>query len=98
MTNIVRYEEKINDVNESLNRLKQNDDFKKFFDFYTIENRNYIASMISSHSVGQSGFNNLILELQSISDFEIYVNNFEQLLKNIKDKNAETYDPNAGVL
>lgn len=86
---MTKFEEKVIEVNDSLNRLKQNDDFKKFFDFYTTENRNYVASMISTHTVDSGGMNKLILELQSISDFEIYVNSFQQIVDNINNKDKE---------
>ena len=93
---MTKFEEKVIEVNDSLNRLKQNDDFKKFFDFYTTENRNYVASMISTHTVDSGGMNKLILELQSISDFEIYVNSFQQIVDNInnKDKGEEKQSSN----
>lgn len=86
---MTKFEEKVIEVNDSLNRLKQNDDFKKFFDFYTTENRNYVASMISTHTVDSGGMNKLILELQSISDFEIYVNSFQQIVDQINNKDKE---------
>lgn len=86
---MTKFEEKVIEVNDSLNRLKQNDDFKKFFDFYTTENRNYVASMISTHTVDSGAMNKLILELQSISDFEIYVNSFQQIVDNINNKDKE---------
>ena len=86
---MTKFEEKVIEVNDSLNRLKQNDDFKKFFDFYTTENRNYVASMISTHTVDSGGMNNLMLEIQSISDFEIYVNSFQQIVDNINNKDKE---------
>ena len=86
---MTKFEEKVIEVNDSLNRLKQNDDFKKFFDFYTTENRNYVASIISTHRVDSCGMNKLILELQSISDFEIYVNSFQQIVDNINNKDKE---------
>lgn len=98
MTNIKQYEEKIIDVNDSLNRLKQNDDFKKFLDFYTNENRNYIASMLSTHSIDSVDFNKIVSELKGISDFEIYINNFHQVVDNIKNKdNKEEVKPSNGV-
>ena len=86
---MTKFEEKVIEVNDSLNRLKQNDDFKKFFDFYTTENRNYVASMLSTHTVDSGGMNKLILELQSISDFEIYVNSFQQIVDQINNKDKE---------
>ncbi len=86
---MTKFEEKVIEVNDSLNRLKQNDDFKKFFDFYTTENRNYIASMISTHTVDSANMNKLVLELKSISDFEIYVNTFQQVVDNITNKDKE---------
>ena len=86
---MTKFEEKVIEVNDSLNRLKQNDDFKKFFDFYTTENRNYVASMISTHTVDSGGMNKLILELQSISDFEIYVNSFQEIVDQINNKYKE---------
>ena len=86
---MTKFEEKVIEVNDSLNRLKQNDDFKKFFDFYTTENRNYVASMISTHTVDSGGMNKLILELQSVSDFEIYVNSFQQIVDQINNKDKE---------
>ena len=86
---MTKFEEKVIEVNDSLNRLNQNDDFKKFFDFYTTENRNYVASMISTHTVDSGGMNKLILELQSISDFEIYVNSFQQIVDQINNKDKE---------
>ena len=86
---MTKFEEKVIEVNDSLNRLKQNDDFKKFFDFYTTENRNYVASMISTHTVDSGGMNKLIVELQSISDFEMYVNSFQQIVDNINNKDKE---------
>lgn len=86
---MTKFEEKVIEVNDSLNRLKQNDDFKKFFDFYTTENRNYIASMISTHTVDSANMNKLVLELKSISDFEIYVNTFQQVVDNINNKDKE---------
>lgn len=93
---MTKFEEKVIEVNDSLNRLKQNDDFKKFFDFYTTENRNYVASMISTHTVDSGGMNKLILELQSISDFEIYVNSFQEIVDSInnKDKKEEKQSSN----
>ena len=86
---MTKFEEKVIEVNDSLNRLKQNDDFKKFFVFYSTENRNYVASMISTHTVDSGGMNKLILELQSISDFEIYVNSFQQIVDQINNKDKE---------
>ena len=93
---MTKFEEKVIEVNDSLNRLKQNDDFKKFFDFYTTENRNYVASMISTHTVDSGSMNKLILELQSISDFEIYVNSFQEIVDSInnKDKKEEKQSSN----
>ena len=86
---MTKFEEKVIEVNDSLNRLKQNDDFKKFFDFYTTENRNYVASMISTHTVDSGGMNKLILEHKSISEFEIYVNSFQQIVDQINNKDKE---------
>ena len=45
--------------------------------------------MISTHTVDSGGMNKLILELQSISDFEIYVNSFQQIVDNINNKDKE---------
>ena len=45
--------------------------------------------MISTHTVDSANMNKLVLELKSISDFEIYVNTFQQVVDNITNKDKE---------